>query len=34
MKKVLALVLCAMLMLGSVSTLAESSDKVHLEYQA
>lgn len=32
MKKVLALVLCAMLMLGSVSALAESSDKVHLEF--
>lgn len=32
MKKVLALALCAMLMLGSVSALAESSDKVHLEF--
>lgn len=32
MKKVLALVLCAMLMLASVSALAESSDKVHLEF--
>lgn len=30
MKKVLALVLCAMLMLTSVSALAESGEKVHL----
>ena len=32
MKKVLALVLCAMLMLTSVSALAESGEKVHLEF--
>ena len=32
MKKVLALVLCAMLMLASVSALAESGEKVHLEF--
>lgn len=32
MKKILALVLCAMLMLASVSALAESGEKVHLEF--
>lgn len=32
MQKVLALVLCAMLMLASVSALAESGEKVHLEF--
>lgn len=32
MKKILALVLCAILMLTSVSALAESGEKVHLEF--